>query len=182
MVFEVFSIQSFILLYCTVKMNLLCWNTYWNRMVLLVFWSPSFTYVTLYQNNIKFKAWLQTGGGLKYFLLQVLYEKTRLQTGAVLKHSPLQILYEKARLQTGAGLKHLPLQMLYKKLWKGLITDWSWSAPLSLTNPSRKAMQRLDYSLELLWSNFFTNPLRKSQITDWSCSEASSFTNPLWKS
>ena len=44
---------------------------------------------------------------------------------------------------------------------QGLITDWSWSAPPSLTNPSRKATQRLDYRLELFWSIFLYKSFMK---------------------
>ena len=115
MVFDVVSIQiaTFAVLYNENESAVL--KNIWNLMVLLIFGFPTFIFAALYQKNIKFKAWLQTGGGLKHFPLQVLYEKPRLQTGAVLKHFPLQILYEKATLQTGAALKHFPLQILYEK-------------------------------------------------------------------
>ena len=88
---------------------------------------------------------------------QVLYERAWLQTGAVLKHFPLQILYEQARLHIGAVLKHIPLQILYEKLWKGLITDWSWTQGLSFANPLRKSIEEARLQIGAVLKHF---PLR----------------------
>ena len=124
---------------------------------------------------VQFSMCVCTGSGLERYVLSLTFQqkrllafasapfaesfmkKVRLQTGAALKHLPSHILYENARLQTGADLKHVPLQILYKKLRKGLITDWSWSAPPSLTNPRRKAVKRHDYRLKLVWNTLAYN-------------------------
>ena len=159
MVFDVFSIQSFIFAVLYNEMEPAVWKNIWNLMVLLVFGSPTFIFAALYQKNIKFKAWLQTGGGLKHFPLQVLYEKPRLQTGAVLKHFPLQILYEKATLQTGAALKHFPLQIRYEKAWLEI------GAALKYVQITRHLAEGLIGARS--WSGAIPPPLGVAAVAEW---------------
>ena len=161
----------FEILYCSEARSL----TYPLRKGLITDWTWSGAFAL---PNPLIKAW----SGLKHFLSQILYGKTRLQTGAGLKHFPLHILYEKARLQTGA----VEAFSFINPLWKGQITNWSsleleaffitnplWTRGdhrLELfwsTFPYKSFMNKPDYRLELMWSTFPCKSLTKGFGNDW---------------
>ena len=81
------------------------------------------------------------------------------QSGAVLKHFPLQILCERGQI-TDWSCSEAP--SLTNPLWISQITGWSWCEALSFANPWRKALEMIDYRLELVCTTFPCKSLTKS--------------------